>query len=208
MPVNMERRALIALGLLWLGGVRAVAAIDVTGLWSAAVRSRGGLGYQLTFTATEAALTFGALIDLKYEIAGNKIKMTSGGPDGPPLSSLIAREFTIDGDKLTIDQGDAGPPMVMTRVGVAHAGAHPIVGDWTYMHKTGVPAVQRYGRGDDAQLSVPFETSKGPYRIEGETMHVQLDGRQPLALKIKREGNMLTTTERSGKDVTYVKFEY
>jgi hypothetical protein len=35
MPVNMQRRALVALGMLWLGGVPAVAAddVDVRGVW-------------------------------------------------------------------------------------------------------------------------------------------------------------------------------
>jgi len=206
--VNVERRALVALGLLWLGGVRAVAATDVTGMWSAAVRSRGGLGQQVTFTATEVTQTFGALIDLHYEIDGSKIKTRMEGSAGPPMERLIGREFTIDGDKLTIDQGEAAPPLVMTRVGTPHPGAHPIAGDWTFTHQTGAPAIQRYGRNGNAQLSVPFETRRGPYRIDGDIMHIQLEGVGALAFTIKREDNTLTTRDANGKDVKYVKFEY
>jgi hypothetical protein len=206
MPVNMERRGLVALGLLWLGGVRVFAAADVTGIWSAAVRSQGGLGAQMAFTATEATSTFGALIDHQYEIDGTKIKMTAG-PNSPPASSLIGLEFTIDADTLTIKPA-GGPAMVMTRVGTSHRDAHPIVGDWTYMHQTGVAAVQRFGRKGNAQLSVPIETIRGPYRIEGETMHIQFEGRPAITLTVKQEGHVLTTRDAKGKQIQFVKFEY
>jgi len=208
MTVNMERRALVALGLLWLGGVRASAAPDVTGLWSAAVRSRGGLGAQMSFTEAEAISTFGALIDLTYEIAAGKIKIKTGAPEEPPMERLIARDFKIDGNTLTIEPVEAGPRMEMTRVDAPHPGAHPIVGDWTYMHQTGVPALQRFGRNGNAQLSVPFQTSRGPYRIDGDMMHIQFEGKPPLTLTIRREGNALITRDPQGKEIKFVKFEY
>ena len=175
MPVNMERRALLALGLLWLGGVRAVAAaaIDVTGMWSAAVRSRGGLGYQLTFTGTEVAMTFGALIDLKYEIAEDKIKIKTSRPGRSPMSPLIGREFTIDGDTLTIER--RRPPQVMTRIGAPHPGAHPIVGDWTYTHQTGVPAIQRFTRKHARSALGAVRHTQGslPHRGRDDARRVQ-----------------------------------
>src|SRR5262245_40508438 len=138
MTINMERRALVALGLLWVGGVRANAAPDVTGLWSAAVRTRGGLGAQLAFTATDVSSTFGALVDFKYESDGARLKMTSMEAGEPTPAAAVAQEFAIENDKLTI------MAQIMTRIGLPHPGAHPIVGDWAFMHYTGVPAVQRF----------------------------------------------------------------
>ena len=85
MPVNIERRAFVALGLLWLSGVRAHASTDLTGIWSAVVRTRGGLGAQMIFTATEAISTFGALVDFNYKIDGTLIKMTSMEPGAMPV---------------------------------------------------------------------------------------------------------------------------
>lgn len=206
MPVNIERRALIALGLLWLSDVRASAAIDLTGLWSAQVRTRGGLGSQMTFTATDLISTFGALVDFKYEINGNLIKMTSMAPGETPPATL-GQEFKIDSDKLTFVHA-SGTSQVMTRVGAPHRDAHPIVGDWAFLHQTGVPAVQRFSRNGITQLSVPFKTNKGPYRLEDDTMHVQFEGMPALALKVKREGNLLTTQDSQGREIRYVKFEY
>ena len=159
MHTDMQRRGFLAFALLCLGGRRAFAAPqatdDLIGIWSAQVRTKGGLGAQMTFTAAgDITSTFGALIDLKYEIDQDKFKMTIAGPDERPMSTLIGREFKIDGDQLTINQGDLGPPQVMTRVGMPHRDAHPIVGDWSFTHSTGATAVQRFSRKGTAQLSV------------------------------------------------------
>lgn len=207
MTVNVERRALVALGLLWLGGVRASAAPDVTGLWSAAVRTRGGLGAQMAFTATDVTSTFGALVDFKYEIEGPRLKMASMEAREPTPPEAAAREFTIEADKLMI-MIEGKTAQIMTRVGLPHPGAHPIVGDWTHMHYTGVPAVQRFSRNGITQLSVPFRTHSGPYRLENDTAHIQFTGMPALALTLKREGDVLTTRDAQGKDIRFVKFEY
>ena len=129
MPVNMERRALIGLGLLWLGGVRAFAATDVTGVWSATVETKEGtlVGEQMVFTATDAIWVDGVLAEGTYEIDGNKIKVTPVDERlGPPEVS----EFKIEGDKMFVTTSEA-KTRVMTRRGQPYQGAHPIVGDWS-----------------------------------------------------------------------------
>src|SRR5262245_17578955 len=153
MHVNLERRALVAFGMLWLGGARAFAAIDLTGIWSAEVRSRGGLGPQMIFTAVDATSTFGALVDFKYEIQGTLLKLSLMDPHGPTPPDAITQEFKIEGDSMTVMIA-GGQRLVMTRVGAPHRDAHPIVGDWTYMHQTGIPALQRFSRNGITQLSV------------------------------------------------------
>jgi hypothetical protein len=205
MPVNIERRAFVALGLLWLSGVRAYASTDLAGIWSAVVRTRGGLGAQMIFTATEAISTFGALVDFTYKIDGTQIKMTSMEPGSMPV--VMAQEFKIDGNTLTITSA-AGPAVVMTRVGQPLPDADPLVGAWSFMHQTGVPAVQRFSRNGVTQLSVPFKTSKGPYRIADDTLHLAFEGMPAITLTIKRDGNQLTTRDAQGREIRFAKFEY
>jgi len=207
MTVNMERRALVALGLLWLSGVRADASPDVTGLWSAAVRTRGGLGAQMAFTATEVTSTFGALVDFKYEIDGTKLKMASVDARESAPAEAAAQEFKIEGNTLTTT-AEGKPAQIMTRVGSSHPGAHPIIGDWTYLHYTGVPAVQRFSRNGIMQLSVPFQTRRGNYQLENNMARIQFAGLPALALTIKREGSVLTTSDAQGKEIRYAKFDY
>lgn len=208
MPMDIQRRAILALATICLAGFHAGAEEDLTGIWSAEQRTKGGLGAQIVFTPTEAVSTFGALIDLKYEIDGNLFKLIYLTPSAPPSEKLIGREFTIEGDKLTIAQGDAGPPLVMTRVGPPHLGAHPIVGDWTYPHPAGAPALQRFSRSGAAQLSVVMQTVRGPYSVANDTLEMRFEGRPPVTLTIKREGNILITTDAKGRVIRHVKFEY
>ena len=119
----------------------------------------------------------------------------------------MIQEFAIDGDKLTI--GHAGTPVqVMVRVGTPYPGAQPIVGDWNFTHDTGQPAVARYSRAAIAQLSVRFKTYNGSYRVAGATLHIEFDGLAPLALSIRRDGDLLTTTDANGKEIRFVKFNH
>jgi hypothetical protein len=185
MRMNIQRGALLAFALICLGGGQTFAADDLPGIRSAQVRTRGGLGAQMTFTATEVTSTFGALVDIKYEIDG--------------------KEFTIDGDKMTVTRPGM-QSQIMTRVGAPYRNAHPVIGNWSFTHYTGQPALQRFSRNGTTQLSVPFQTTRGSYRIENDTL--QFDGTPPLVLKIKREGNVLTTTDSNGKETRFVKFEY
>ena len=39
-------------------------------------------------------------------------------------------------------------------------------------------------------------------------MHIQFVGVPPIALTIKRDGDVLTTTDHNGKDLRFVKFDY
>src|SRR5262245_26560803 len=130
MPVNMQRRALIGLGLLWLGGAPAFAATDVTGLWSAAIRTgKGGVtGDQMVFTPTEVILTNGILADATYEIDETKLTMTPVDKrHGPPQVC----EFEVEANTMTMTFAD-GKSRLMTRLGAPHEGAHPMIGDWTW----------------------------------------------------------------------------
>jgi hypothetical protein len=211
MHTDMQRRAFLAFALLCLGGRRAFATQttdDLTGIWSAQVRTKGGLGAQMTFTAAgDITSTFGALVDFKYEIDGSRLKLTSLNPNDPQPPTPVIQDFTIDGDTLRVVTG-GGAAQVMTRVGAPYGDAHPIIGDWTFTHSTGQPAWTRYARSGITQLTIPFQTIKGTYRVADGMLHIQFDGKPPLALTIKRDGDVLTTTDRNGKDIRFVKFNY
>lgn len=208
MPVNLERRALVALGLLWLGGVRAFASIDVTGLWSDTVRTGENevTGDQMLFTTTEVMLINGILVDFKCEIDGSKMKLTA---ERQGLSEEY--DFEVDGNKMLMTFVDTtkGPvTRVMTRRGQPRPGAHPIVGEWTWPLLGTLRCVQRFSLTGDAQFAIPFEVQKGAYRIEGETLHIELARQLPRVLTVRREGNMLTTLDETRKETRFVKFEY
>jgi hypothetical protein len=208
----MQRRAFLAFALLCLGGRRAFAAPqatdDVTGVWSAQVRTKGGLGSQHIFTAAgDITSTFGALVDFRYEIDGSRLKLTSLNPGDPQPPTPVIQDFTIDGNTLTVVIGGA-PAQTMTRVGAPYGDAHPIIGDWSFTHYTGQPAWARYARTGITQLTVPFQTFKGTYRVADGMMHIQFAGIPPIALTIKRDGDVLTTTDHNGKDIRFVKFDY
>jgi hypothetical protein len=209
--MNVHRRVFLALALMVTGGAgsAASAADELTGVWSAQVRTKGGLGAQLMFTANgEATVTFGALVDLAYTIEGNRITMT-GTQDSAARGEPMVEDFTIDGDSMR--QRSVGSPeneKVFHRKGTPHADA-PIIGDWTYPHPTGPTALVRYSREGIMQLSVPFQTGKGTYRLNGNVLELDVPGRPLAVFDIKREGRTLTLRERAtGRTIGYRKFEY
>ena len=68
--------------------------------------------------------------------------------------------------------------------------------------------LQRFSRNGVTQLSVPFKTSKGPYRIADDTLHLAFEGRPAVTFTIKRDGNQLTTRDAQGREIRFAKFEY
>jgi hypothetical protein len=140
--VNVHGRAFLALALL-TAGFGSAAANELTGVWSAHARTRGGLGAQWVFAANgEATATFGALVDFTYTIEGNRITMTSGDDPASQKDPLI-EEFAIDGD--TMRQGRAGADVgkTMRRESRPRADAPPIIGDWSFRHPNGSTALVR-----------------------------------------------------------------
>jgi hypothetical protein len=209
--MNVHRRVFFALALMVAGASTAAAAESLAGTWSAATRSKGGLGAQWVFTRDgEVTLTFGALVDFSYAIAGNRITMTNDREPAASREDSLVEEFVISGDTMT--QTLAGSPdsrKILRRVGTAAAGTNPIIGEWTYPHPTGAAAFMRYSGTGTVQLSVPFQTSKGTYRLNGTTLDVELQGRPPMTFDITRDDRALTLTERgSGKAGRYTRFDY
>jgi hypothetical protein len=208
--MNVHRRVVLALALMVAVTSTAAAADRLTGMWSAQTRTKGGLGAQWVFSANgEVTMTFGALVDFTYTIAGTRITMTS---DKDPASRKdpLVEEFVIAGDTMTQTRvGSADSRKVLQRVAASPAGADPLIGEWTYPHPTGPAAFMRYSREGVVQLSVPLQTSKGTYRLNGNVLEVEVPGRPLTVFDIALEDRALTLTQRgAGKVSRYTRFEY
>jgi hypothetical protein len=182
---------------------------EVAGIWSSASRTKSGLGPQWVFTKDgNVTYSFGALVDFKYEIEGNQIEMTLLGPDRSATNEISLEEFSIDGDTLTLNPNTPDRKQVMKRAGKSYKGAHPIVGDWTYAHYTGGPALMRYSREGIVQLSVPFEVITGTYRTNQGILTIALRDQESTNSRFRREKGALILSDGEFKESRYLHFEY
>jgi len=207
--MNAFGRFLLLACLTLLTSSPAAADDDVVGMWSSSARTKGGLGPQWVFTKDgNVTSTFGALVDFKYEVKGNSIKMTLLAPDGAVTKEVSTQEFSIDGDTLTENPRTPDRKQVMKRTGKPYKDAHPIVGEWTYKHYTGGPALMRYARAGIVQLSVPFQTITATYRANQGTLTITPSDQKPVRYKYKRERDSLVLTDGEGKESKFLRFEY
>jgi len=178
------------------------------GIWSSSVRTKGGLGSQWKFTEEgEATCSFGALVDFRYEIDGNQIKMILLDPDLTPTVKEEIQEFLIDDKTLILEPNSSTCRQVMTRVGATSAGTHPIVGAWTYSHITGPTAVMRYFQNGICQLSVPFQELKGTYGVDGNDVSIVLSGKNPIKAAFLPSEDILTLTENDREQRRYIRYQ-
>lgn len=195
--------------LLWLICSTSYASDDIAGMWSSQSRTKGGLGSQWVLSNDgEATYTFGALVDFRYEVKGNKITMTLLDSGQVVTKEVSVDEFKIEGDTLTINPNDPNKKQAMKRVGQQYPGANPIVGEWAYKHYTGGPAYMRYSRAGVVELSVPFQSFPGKYRISKNVITFELQDKKPINSKFHHENMVLTITDNGGKDSKFTRFDY
>ena len=180
---------------------------DLLGIWSAEERTKGGLGAQFAFQKGGAVVfTFGALVDFKYEINGNRLVTQVADPAGSEQTEEV---FAIEGDSLMFStKTPEGVPntRTLTRVGTAYPNCHPIVGEWTGPGVAGKPAIMRYSRNGGGQLRMPFQFASGTYR-NGSPQRIEF-GTPGSGVALRRDGELLITTNAAGKEQTFRKFEY
>jgi hypothetical protein len=206
---NAFGRLLLLAGLTLLTQSPALADDEVVGMWSSLSRTKGGLGPQWIFTKDgNVTHTFGALVDFKYEVKGNSIKMTLLAPDGSVTKEVSTHEFSIDGDTLTENPRTLDQKQVMKRTSKPFKDTHPIVGEWTYKHYTGGPALMRYSRTGIVQLSVPFQALTGTYRTNQGTLTITPSDQKPVSYKYKRERDSLVLTDGEGNESKFLRFAY
>ena len=87
-----------------------------------------------------------------------------------------------------------------------------IVGVWTFKHYTGVMATQQYTSGGLMQLSVPFTTTAGTYKLESNKLTLDFGGnwmdfevKSPDPINILLSGDHLTLLGPDGGKQTYTR---
>lgn len=160
---------------LWLAGIAAAQGVvavpgALLGSWEAISRSEGGLGSTIAF-APDNSLTFtmGAMVDMSYRRSGDSLLVTSSDGDLAPAKIAFVH------DTLVVTRN--GREQRETRIGSAVAG-NPLVGNWTYLHYTGVPAYEEYTATGTYHLRVPIRTLQGNYTAFGDAamLHLMGDG--------------------------------
>ncbi|HEX9085575.1 MAG TPA: hypothetical protein VF836_12625 [Gemmatimonadaceae bacterium] len=139
------------------------------GTWEAVTRSVGGLGSTISFAPDNTmSYTLGAMVDMKYKRARDSLYIID------PQNGVNAFQFSIIRDTLVMIND--GREQRETRVGAPVSGADPVVGRWTYLHYTGVPAFEEYTPGGDFHLRVPIRTMQGTYAALGDSAMLHLPG--------------------------------
>ena len=178
--MGMRRRGILRRAFLLLPALLAlnVAAGQVAptsnpsmliGTWDAMTRSAGGLGSTISFaTDNTMSFTLGTLVDMKYKRARDSLYIID------PQNGVNAFRVSIMRDTLVMI--NEGHEQRETRVGPPVSGADPVIGRWTYLHYTGVPAYEDYTPGGDFRLRVPIRTLQGTYAAQGDSAMLHLPG--------------------------------
>jgi hypothetical protein len=168
------------------------------GTWEAVSRSSGGLGSTISFGAENSmSFTMGAMVDMKYRRSGDSLFVSS--PDG----NLPPAQVAITNDTLVVTR--RGREQRETRISAAQ-GSDPLVGRWTYIHYTGVPAYEEYTPDGAFHLRVPIRTLTGTYTTAGNNaiLHLMGDGGGDRAVKFAIVGDTLELTW-NGQTSRYVR---
>jgi predicted acyltransferase len=183
-------RFILVAAPLWLSGnaaAQGVVAVPgaLLGSWEAISRSEGGLGSTIAF-APDNTLTFtmGAMVDMSYRRSGDSLFVTS------PNGDLAPAKVAFVHDTLVVTRN--GREQRETRVGSAVAG-NALVGNWTYLHYTGVPAYEEYTATGAYHLRVPIRTLQGNYTAFGDAamLHLMGDGGGDRNVKFSVVGDTL-----------------
>lgn len=141
----------------------------LVGAWEAVTRSTGGLGSTISFAPDNTmSYTLGAMVDMKYKRARDSLYIID------PENGVNAFQVSIVRDTMVMT--NQGREQRETRVGAPVSGADPVVGRWTYLHYTGVPAFEEYTPRGDFRLRVPIRTLQGTYAAMGDSAMLHLPG--------------------------------
>jgi hypothetical protein len=141
----------------------------LVGTWEAVNRSAGGLGSTISFAPDNTmSFTTGTMVDMKYKRARDSLYIID------PQNGVNAFQVSIMRD--TMVMVNQGREQRETRVGAPVNGADPVVGRWTYLHYSGVPAFEEYTPGGEFRLRVPIRTLEGTYAAMGDSAMLHLLG--------------------------------
>jgi hypothetical protein len=188
--IRGNARIIIAVSPLWLAGIAAAQGVvavpgALLGSWEAISRSEGGLGSTIAFAADNTlTFTMGAMVDMSYRRSGDSLFVTS--PDG----DLAPAKIAFVHDTLVVTRN--GREQRESRIG-ATVTDNPLVGSWTYLHYTGVPAYEEYTATGAYHLRVPIRTLQGNYTAFGDAamLHLMGDGGGDRNVKFSVVGDTL-----------------
>ena len=171
----------------------------ITGVWVSVQRSRGELGGTKTYDREgNITATYGALVEFKYEISGNKIIMSFPGEPDLYLS------FQLNGNKLTLID-DSGNSQELSRLSAD--AAFEIIGKWTGKHYTGAQQILQFTKSNDCYLSVPMISEDGSYLIKGNVLLERFNGKGEKEWEWSIEDSVLVLRDSSGKREMYSRRE-
>ena len=186
---SSARMVLVVAQLSLAGTAKAQGVVAVPGAllgsWEAISRSEGGLGSAIAFAADNTlTFTMGAMVDMSYRRSGDSLFVTS------PNGDLAPAKIAIVHDTLVVTR--KGREQRESRIGAA-VGNNPLVGNWTYLHYTGVPAYEVYTASGAYHLRVPIRTLQGNYTAFGDAamLHLMGDGGGDRNVKFSVVGDTL-----------------
>ena len=168
------------------------------GSWEAVNRSVGGLGSTIGFGPDNTlSFTMGAMADLTYRRSGDTLFVTS------PERDLPAARIAFVGDTLIVTTN--GKQQRETRVSAPVSG-DPLLGRWTYLHYTGVPAYEEYSPNGQLHVRVPIRTLQGSYIALGDSamLHLIGNGGGDRAVRFSVAGDTLQLTW-DGQSTRYIR---
>jgi hypothetical protein len=164
---------------------------SIVGRWTADTRTTGGLGNTLIFGSDGTLVSeYGALVDFQYRVKGQTIQMTGTSPTTGKTEQRT-ESFEISGNKMVVNPSDSKTRSERTRIGTPKPGAPAIVGIWSFQHYTGRPARMEYTSKGLLQLSVPFQSVTGTYRLQGDLLTTEVPKHPPTKRKIQIAGDHL-----------------
>jgi hypothetical protein len=171
----------------------------IVGEWVSVERSRGGLGSAKTYTADNIVqATFGALVDFKYQLDGNKVVLSFPGADD------IVQKVEIKDTKMILTSEPTGSKQELTRVGGDQKSG--IIGKWTGDHYTGGKQILHFTAAKNCYLSVPMISGNGTYQSIGDNLTESFEGQKNAEWKWAIHDDVLTLTNKNqGKTEKYMR---
>jgi hypothetical protein len=154
------------------------------GTWEDQMRSADGTGLTFLFTREKAVtMVFGAMVDGHYTLVGDQFTIIGTGGKRPVIESVF---LTNAGDTAIFSAGSVSDKLVRIGPGTQ---ADSIIGEWRYIHSTGMPGYNEYSADGRMRLRVPIRVVKGRYSVSGNTLTMRTslapneDREAPLTLR-------------------------
>jgi hypothetical protein len=162
------------------------------GRWRSLETSKGGIGAMFEFRKDGVVdYSPGAVVEMKYRIEGDQLILPPATINGPEQKQTM--EWSGN-DKLRLKTG-GGPGVELARAGQAPDVDHPILGEWTSSREMSGRTMQArhlfYPAGKGLLL-LPFLKQSGSYSIRGESIRLELPGRDPVEGKFTVNSDVLT----------------